>query len=83
MFTLKSLSESSIEAALEKAVRYRLLNEPEDAESICRDVLAVDPDNQRALVTFTLALTDQFGLNLADQYQESQEIAARLQSEYP
>ena len=82
MFNLKSLSESSIEAALEKAVRYRLLNEPEDAESICRDVLAVDPDNQRALVTLTLALTDQFGVNLPDQDQESQEIAARLQSEY-
>ena len=82
MFTLKSLSESSIEAALEKAVRYRLLNEPEDAESICRDALAVDPENQRALVTLTLALTDQFDVNLAEKYQESQEIAGRLQSEY-
>ena len=36
-------------AALEKALRYRLLNEPVEAESICRDVLEVDPDNQAAL----------------------------------
>ncbi len=82
MFDLKSLDESSVEAALEKAVRYRLLNEPEDAESICRDVLAVDPDNQRALVTLTLALTDQFDVSFANRYQESREIADRLQSEY-
>ena len=47
-------------AALAKAERYRLLNEPGEAESICLDVLAVDPDNQEALVTLLLALTDQF-----------------------
>ena len=82
MFNLKSLSETSVEAALEKAVHYRLLNEPENAESICRDVLAVDSDNQRALVTLTLALTDQFHVSVAERYQESQEIAARLPSEY-
>lgn len=82
MFDLKSLDESSVETALEKAVRYRLLNEPDDAESICRDVLAIDSDNQPALVTLLLALTDQFDVSLANRYQESQEIAARLLSEY-
>lgn len=82
MFDLKSLDESSVEAALEKAVRYRLLNEPEDAESICRDVLAIDPDNHPALVTLTLALTDQFDVSFAKRYRESREIADRLQSEY-
>jgi len=82
MFNLKKLSETSIEAALEKAMRYRLLNEPEDAESICRDVLVISPDNQEALVTLTLALTDQFRISLADNYQESGEIVARLKSEY-
>ena len=46
--------------ALAKAERYRLLNEPGEAESICLDVLEVEPDNQEALVTLLLALTDQF-----------------------
>ncbi len=61
MFELKSLSKDAIPKALEKADRYRLLNEPAEAESICLDILAADPDNQRALVTLILALTDQFG----------------------
>jgi hypothetical protein len=58
---LKSLSLEAIPKALEKADRYRLLNEPAEAESICLDVLAADPENQRALVILILALTDQFG----------------------
>ena len=58
MFTLKPLTPEAIPTALEKAVRYRLLNEPEQAESICEDVLARDPDNQEALTTLILALTD-------------------------
>ena len=82
MFDLKTISESSIQAALEKAVRYRLLNEPEDAESICRDVLAIDDDNQQALVTLVLALTDQFNVSLSDHHQEAQEFASRLESEF-
>src|SRR3954467_14169994 len=47
-------------AVLAKGEKYRLLNEPEQAESICRDVLAVDAKNQPALVALVLALTDQF-----------------------
>jgi hypothetical protein len=39
-----------------------LLNDPEGAESICLDILDVDPDNQDALVTIILALSDQFGV---------------------
>ena len=60
MFPLKPLSKDAVPAALVKAERYRLLNEPGEAESICLDVLQVDPDNQDALVTLLLALTDQF-----------------------
>ena len=60
MFELKSLTREAIPAALEKAHRYRLLNEPEQAESICEDVLRIDPDNQDALATLILALTDRF-----------------------
>ena len=61
MFELKRLSEDAIPAALEKALRYRLLNEPAEAESICHDVLNIDPQNQQALVLLLLALTDRFG----------------------
>ena len=46
MFQLKSLSMEGITAALDKAERYRLLNEPREAESICLDVLEIDPENR-------------------------------------
>ena len=59
-FELKRITADGIPHALEKAERYRLLNDPEQAESICRDILAVDPDNQDALRALVLALTDQF-----------------------
>ena len=59
-FELKILSADAVPRALEKAERYRLLNEPGEAESICQDALRTDPDNQEALVTLLLALTDQF-----------------------
>jgi tetratricopeptide (TPR) repeat protein len=60
MFELKPIAADAIPAALEKALRYRVLNEPEQAESICEDVLRVDPDNQEALATLILAQTDRF-----------------------
>lgn len=60
MFKLRSLHRDAIPSAQEKAVRYRLLNEPRLAESICKDILAVDPENQDALITLVLAITDQF-----------------------
>jgi hypothetical protein len=58
MFELKPLNTDAIPAALDKAMRYRLLNEPGAAESICLDVLRIDSDNQQALVTLLLAMTD-------------------------
>jgi hypothetical protein len=58
---LKSLSVEGIPAALERAQRYRLLNEPSQAESICLDILQTDPQNHEAIVLLLLALTDQFG----------------------
>jgi hypothetical protein len=60
MFELKPLSSDAVPRALAKAERYRLLNEPGEAHSICLDVLASDPQNQEALRTMVLALTDQF-----------------------
>jgi hypothetical protein len=60
-FQLKTISPDGIPHALEKAERYRLLNDPAQAESICRDILAVDADNQEALRVLILSLSDQFG----------------------
>ena len=59
-FDLKPLDKAYLPAALEKAERYRLLNWPQEAESICLDILAVDPDNQTAIEMLVLALADQF-----------------------
>ena len=60
MFQPKPISKDAIPGALMKAERYRLLNEPGEAESICLDILQIEPDNQEALVTLLLALSDQF-----------------------
>jgi DNA-binding phage protein len=59
-FQLKTLSPEAIDRALARAERYRLLNEPGEAQSICLDALAIQPDNQAALTTLLLALTEQF-----------------------
>ena len=82
MFELKRLGPEAIDRSLEKAERYRLLNEPEQAESICLDVLAISPNNQKALVTLLLALTDQFPHGSADAVRRAQEVLPDLESEY-
>ena len=81
MFALKSLSMDAIESALRKAERYRLLNEPAEAESICLDVLEADPGNQPARVTLLLALTDQFG-DAPDAYSRARHALDHLESDY-
>jgi hypothetical protein len=60
MYALKPISRDSIDHALAKAERYRLLNEPTDAESICRDILEIAPANREARISLVLALTDEF-----------------------
>lgn len=80
MLELKPLHKDAIPAALTKAERYRLLNEPWQAESICQDVLQVDPDNQAALITLVLALTDQFHHGVS--VQEARDLIPRLRDEY-
>lgn len=82
MFELKKLAETGIEGALSKAERYRLLNEPWQAESICRDVLATDTENQRALVMLILSLTDQFGGSGGMGFDEARALLSRLEREY-
>ena len=82
MAKLKQLSPQAVPAALERAGRYRLLNEPMLAESICRDVLRVAPDNQEALTTLLLAQTDQLDSHMTKAFKAAQETLERLAGEY-
>src|SRR5215467_3517353 len=79
-FQLKSISVQSIPEALAKVERYRLLNEPTLAESICLDILAIVPDHQQALISLLLARTDQFDLHVPPT--AAQEILARIEGDY-
>jgi len=86
MFTVKPISKEGIPDALDKAERYRWLNEPLLAESICRDILKVDPDNKKAIITLLLALTDQFAtrseINLKLAQQTLQQITDEYEKDY-
>ena len=82
MFELKPITESGIASALEKAERYRLLNDPVAAESICLDVLEIQPENQDALVSLLLARTDQFATSHGAGDAAAREVLPRLSSEY-
>jgi hypothetical protein len=82
MFELKSLSEEAVPAALEKAKHYRLLNEPGAAESICLDILQIEPDNQPALITLVLAMSDRFGKDYAISDSRIQDYLSRIQDDY-
>ena len=79
-FELKVLSKDAIPEALEKAHRYRLLDEPWQAESICLDVLHVEPANQAALITLLLAITDQFGREISAS--RAREVLRSIKGEY-
>src|SRR5205809_2680837 len=78
----KSLSKEAVPAALEKAMRYRLLNEPAEAESICLDVLKADPENQEAIISLLLALTDRFEKGYGVSDTQAKELLSRIKSEY-
>src|SRR4030095_8447703 len=79
-FDLKSISVQSIPEALAKVERYRLLNEPTLAESICLDILAIVPDHQQALISLLLARTDQFQMQVPAK--AAQEVLARIKGDY-
>jgi hypothetical protein len=81
-FELRPISFASIGVALERAMRYRLLNDPEQAESICLDILEVDAGNQEALVILILALTDQLGSGDSPSTQLMNDYVSRLTDEY-
>ncbi len=82
MFELRPLHTEAIPAALEKANRYRLLNEPGAAESIYLDVLAIDPGNQEALINIVLAMSDRFSKDYAVGDARVTEYLMRIQGDY-
>lgn len=82
MFQLKTLSKEAVPAALERAKHYRLLNEPGAAESICLDILEVDPANQEALITLVLAMSDRFGRDYAVGDMRIQDFLSKIQGDY-
>lgn len=82
MFQLKPIHQDAVEQALEKAHHYRLLNEPAEAESICLDVLEVDPENQAALVALLLALSDRLTRGYAIGATRAKEVLLRIKDDY-
>lgn len=81
-FELKALSPEGIKGALQKVERYRLLNEPWEAESICRDLLETEPDHQEGLVQLILCLTDRFKVEGQRSLREARELVSRLGDAY-
>lgn len=81
-FDLRPISSATIPAAIEKAERYRLLGHPEEAESICLDVLDVEASNQAGLAVLILAMTDQFLGESKPRVPLALEYVAQLRDEY-
>ena len=81
-FTLKPISKEAIPRAVQKAERYRLINQSWAAESICRDILEIDPNNQQVLVMLVLALTDQLGGGHATVMRAVQDTLPRITDPY-
>ncbi len=79
---LKKIPRGALPAALAKARHYRTLSEPNEAESICLDILEVDPTHQEALKTLVLALSDQFERRLMSRFQRALGTLKRLDDEY-
>jgi tetratricopeptide (TPR) repeat protein len=81
-YALKRLSPENLLAAIAQAAHYRDLNQPEEAESICRDVLDADPASQPAWKLLGLAITDQFRSGRVGLLEEAVEAFERLSEEY-
>jgi len=79
---LKKLPAGELDPAIAKAILYRELNQPEEAESICRDVLAVDARHQSALRVLGLALTDRFEEVTVGLFEDAMATFAKLEGEY-
>src|SRR5450759_4153189 len=79
---LKTISKAGIPEAISKAELYRSLNEPEEAESICRDILAVQPEHQLAIRLLGLAITDQFCVDASVTAGEVENLFRKLTERY-
>jgi len=79
---LKPITREGVPAALQKAERYRLLNDSTAAESICLDILQADPENQQALVTLLLSITDQFHEDTEDGVRRARDVLPKLKDDY-
>ena len=79
---LKPITRDAIPSALQKAERYRLLNDSSAAESICLDILGVEGDNQPALVTLLLSITDQLLEDTGDSVKRARDVLPRLKDDY-
>ncbi|MBS1708150.1 MAG: hypothetical protein JSS65_05440 [Armatimonadetes bacterium] len=80
--SLKHISPAAFPRALELAERYRLLNEPEQAASICHDVLATDSKNAQALRMLLLAITEQFGKRHGAHFVDAARVIELMETDY-
>jgi hypothetical protein len=81
-FNLKPISKEAIPRAIQKAERYRLINQSWASESICRDILEVEPANQQVLIMLVLALTDQLAEGHATVMKAVRETLPRITDPY-
>ena len=81
-FKLKPITKEGIPQALAKAERYRMLNEPRLAESICQDILDLEPNNEQVIITMLLAITDQIGKYRLDYSIKVRDLISKLSNEY-
>ena len=79
---LKPITKEGIATAIQKAERYRLLNDSSAAESICLDILEIDAENQQALIILLLSITDQFSEEGGDEVRRAREVLPRLRDDY-
>jgi hypothetical protein len=82
MLELKPLNKDAINSAIKMAERYRMLNDPISAESICLDILATDPENQAAMIVMLLALSDRFDRELMPAFSRAMDLLDRLSDQY-
>src|SRR6185436_17903467 len=82
MHELKPISHDAIPRAIQKAERYRLLNQSWPAESICLDILEIDPENHQVLAMRVRALTDLQSGVAASGVKRAKEYLARMTEEY-
>jgi tetratricopeptide (TPR) repeat protein len=81
-YELKRLSTDDLESAIQMAMNYRDLNLPQEAESICRDVLDVAPTHEDAIRILGLALTDRLTENQVGIFEEARATFAKMPKEY-